>query len=103
MIKAGEYMLIKTTTKDDVFGDVIWRCDAVNVPLPDGKKTGLKFTMMGGTGPSARQGLVVVDSEKNIEANLKSGIAKIMPKANAEAYAKQCLNDKTNTVAGIEM
>jgi len=103
MIKPGQYMLVRTHTVNDIFGEVVYRCDEVGLPPPpNGKTAGIKFTMIGGTGPSARKGVVIIDTEANIAADFKSGISKIIPEDIALKFGEP-KDPKSTAILGIEI
>jgi hypothetical protein len=101
MITKGMCLLAHTKTLQDVFGDVLWDVTEVGLPFkkkgPDGKFVegvdGVKLVMACGTGPSARRGYTVVDSEENIEAKIAQGIVQnVTAEVRAtleEAYSKK--------------
>ena len=80
-IEKGMLLKVKTTTKDDVFGEVLWEIDEVGLPAPEearaGKMDGIRCIMLGGTGPAARKGFVVIDSEERLAVDIANGIAKV--------------------------
>jgi hypothetical protein len=105
MIKPGQYILVVTHTKDDVMGEVVYRCDAVGLPplVPEKDNSpAMKFTMIGGTGPCARKGMVIYDTESNIIANFKLGISKIIPEDIALKFGEP-KDPKTSAMLGMEI
>lgn len=64
MFKKGQYIKVKTKTLEDVFGECVYKVLETGLPCPhceDNPKHGVKFMMLGGTGPSARKGIVITD------------------------------------------
>jgi len=83
MLKKGTIIRVQTRTKEDVFGDVLWEITETGLQAPEahrkGEKDGVECVMLGGTGPSARKGYVVMDSEDAIRRNIVEGITEIIP------------------------
>ena len=82
MIGKGTLLKVRTTTLQDIFGEVLYEITEVGLPAPEkeraGQMDGLKCVMLGGTGPRARKGYVVFDSEFGIQGNIASGITVIV-------------------------
>lgn len=82
MLVAGTLIQVKTRTKNDVFGEVVYEIVQVGLPAPEkhrkGINDGVKAVMLGGNGPSARKGYTVYDSEEAIRRNIAEGITKII-------------------------
>lgn len=82
MITKGMLLRAQTKTKNDVFGDVTWEVAEVGLPFRSkagSSMEGVKLVMLGGTGPSARKGYTVIDSESNIQNQIASKIVTIVP------------------------
>jgi hypothetical protein len=85
MLRQGDYLKVKTKTQNDVFGTVVYKIEEVGLPAPEperkaaGKTDGVRCRMLGGSGPSARAGLVLTDSEEVIQRGIKSGIVEVIP------------------------
>ena len=94
MIEKGMLLRCKTTTKDDVFGIVMWEVVETGLQAPElGRKDqmdGVKVMMLSGSGPSARAGVTIVDSEAHILRDMKAGITTIVPHAQKEVVMTQC-------------
>jgi hypothetical protein len=77
MMEKGTLLRTTTRTLGDVFGEVLWEVAEIGLDAHDkdrpGAMDGVKCVMLGGTGPSARPGYVVRDSEWNIERDVASG------------------------------
>jgi hypothetical protein len=85
MMKVGDCIKVKTRTKDDVFGECVYRVTEVGVWCPHCKANdGIKFVMLGGSGPSARPGFPVVDCPARVRANMAEGITVVMTEAQAQ-------------------
>lgn len=86
----GTYIRVQTKTKDDVFGDCVYRVVQTGLPAPErnrrkaGEKDGIKFEMLGGSGPSASPGRVIMDSEYQVLQNVKEGKCEIIPEEQAQ-------------------
>ena len=106
MLAVGMLLKVKTRTKDDVFGEVVWEVVEVGLPAPEphrrGLKDGVKCVMLGGTGPSARKGYTVVDSEDEIRRNIDQGITQIIP-SEKRASVVAFYNDVPGKTGGIEV
>jgi hypothetical protein len=102
MLKKGDYLKTKTKTQDDVFGTCIYRVDEVGLQAPEkerraaGVKDGVKCVMLGGSGPAARSGMTVMDSDHAIRMNVKAGITEIIPEAKALVLAGQFQKAKSS-------
>ena len=101
-MKKGDCIKVKTTTKDDVFGTCIYRAEEIGLKCPFCKgQDGIKFVMLGGDGPSARPGMVLVDCEQQIQSDMAKGITQMVnPK---QAVAPQVSGVKQHGVGGIEV
>ena len=83
MIKIGDCLKIKTKTKDDVFGEVIWEVADVGSTLYR-NEPGIKLVMLRGSGPSARKGYTIIDKLAEVEAKIADGSIKVISKQQAE-------------------
>ena len=94
ILQVGDFIKVKTKTLRNVFGECVYKVLEVDLPSLEkssrevGIKNGIRFMMMGGTGPSARRGLEVVDSEERISQNIKDGITVILSKEQGAAAEK---------------
>jgi hypothetical protein len=81
-MKKGSFLKTRTKTMDDVFGEVLWEVTETGLPAPEkerkGQVDGVKCVMIGGTGPSARKGYTVVDSEAKISLDIAAGITTVI-------------------------
>ena len=92
MLKAGNYIQCITTTKDDVFGTVLYRVEEIGLKCPAKNckvNDGVKCIMLGGSGPSAYAGRIIYDCEKQIERDIANKTTKKIPTEQAEKMAKQ--------------
>ena len=84
MLEQGTMIRVQTRTKNDVFGDCIYEIAETGLPSPEkerrdaGKKDGVRCVMLGGDGPSARKGFIVIDSMEAIKRNISEGITEII-------------------------
>ena len=84
MLKQGTLIRVQTKTKEDVFGDCLFEIVETDISMsnPSGGDAtitdGVKCVMLGGSGPSARKGFVVMDRASVIEANIRTGITEIV-------------------------
>jgi len=89
MIAKGTFLKVKTRTKDDVFGEVVFEVvETGNHCRFCGGEDGMKCVMLGGSGPAARPGYPVHDCDKVVANNIAEGIAQIIPEGQARAFAK---------------
>ena len=94
-LEINEYIIVKTKTKLDVFGEVLYRVDETDIPCPDPfkqckvKNDGIKFRMLAGTGLSAHRGLVIRDCAQNVNQNEADGITRKATKEEAEQFEKE--------------
>lgn len=89
MLNVGDCIKVKTITKDDVFGECVYRVVKTGIFCPECKENdGIQFVMLGGTGPAARSGITILDCPKKIRGELQRGITVILPPAQAEAFEK---------------
>ena len=79
MLKVGTLIQVKTKTKDNTFGEVVYEITEIGLSFNKKFSDGVKAVMLGGNGPSARKGYTVFDSEAVIQGNIKDGITKIIP------------------------
>ena len=103
VLKKGMLIKVKTTTKDDVFGTVVYEITAVG--LPNG---GVMCSMLHGTGKAARLGYPVLDTEENILGNIAKGITQIVPESEHEknrqkARENEAFAGRPASPMGIEM
>ena len=82
-IEKGMLLRVQTRTKEDVFGECLYEVKATGLVTPDTPKTGVSdgvtCEMLGGSGPAARKGFTVQDSEAAILKNIQEGITSIVP------------------------
>lgn len=102
MIEKGTILKCKTTTKNDVFGTVMWEVVETGLQAPErGReafKDGVKVVMLGGSGPSARAGLTIIDSEWHIEQDVRAGVTTILPNSGKDAALGQIKKASINTL-----
>ena len=53
-----------------------------------GKMDGVKTMMLGGSGPSARPGIAIIDSQEKLASEIASGIIEVMDKGRANVLLK---------------
>lgn len=91
MIEQGMLLKVKTTTKDDAFGDVVYEVTEVGLPAPEkerkGENDGLRCVIIGGSGKSARKGFVVIDSEAKVQQDVENGITEVLPASQKDVMA----------------
>lgn len=86
MIEKGALLRCQTKTRGDVFGDVLWEVVETGLPAPEadrkGQTDGIKCVMLGGSGPRARTGLTVIDSEWHVKQDIAMGITNEIGRAH---------------------
>ena len=100
----GRYISVKTKTKDDVFGECLYQITGpiVDRQTPQGVKKFIKVVMLGGTGPSARPGMVLWDELEGLEKNIQDGIThKLVGDAQAQAMQTHYANKVSGKPNGI--
>lgn len=106
MFAIGTLIRVKTKTVSNVFGEVIWEIVEIGLPAPEphrrALRDGVKCVMLGGTGPSARKGYTVFDSEEGIRKNIGEGITEIIPPEKRAAIIAY-YNDVPGKAGGIEV
>lgn len=82
MLEKGMLLKTKTRTLENTFGEVIWEVVETGLKAPEkereGQMDGVNCVMVRGTGPSARAGFSVVDSEWQIGRDIAAGITMIV-------------------------
>lgn len=83
MLSKGTLLRVRTKTLQDVFGEVLYEVTEAGLKAPEkereGQMDGVKCVMLGGSGPAARKGYTVLDSEFEIMKNVAAGITTIVP------------------------
>lgn len=89
MLKVGDCLRVQTKTLQDVFGVCYYEIEETNIEAPEpdrkGEMDGIKARMLGGSGPSAREGIVIHDSQHRIDIDIAAGIIEVMDKDKAMA------------------
>ena len=86
-LEAGMLLRVQTKTKDDVFGNCLWNLEAVGLEIKSAENpsktvnNGVKCVLLGGSGPAARAGYSVLDTEPRILADIQTGISEIVSEA----------------------
>ena len=81
-VKKGDYLQCRTKTLNNLFGIVVWKVLETGLPSPEkgreGVMDGVEVEMLGGSGPSAREGFTCIDSEEHIRLDITDGKTKII-------------------------
>ena len=87
-MNVGQHIRVKTKTKDDVFGSVLYRLEQTGVHCPHCKSAddGMWFLMLGGTGPSATAGRKILDCQKNVERDIAAGVTVLVNPDEARQF-----------------
>ena len=89
MFQPGDCIKVKTKTLNDVFGEVVYRVEKVGLKCPECKgQDAAQFTMLGGSGPSARAGYPIIDCLQRIRRDMANGITQLLTPAQALAAVK---------------
>jgi hypothetical protein len=87
MIEVGQCIRVQTKTLQDVFGVCYYEIMETGLQAPEKERKdqmdGIKCRMLGGSGPSAREGMVIHDSWYKMSGEIASGIIEIMSKEQA--------------------
>jgi len=88
MLKPGDCIRVQTRTLNDVFGICFYEILEVGLRAPEkGREKemdGVKAMMLGGSGPAARPGMTVIDSQFHIANDIKTGITEVLSKTEAQ-------------------
>jgi 2-keto-3-deoxy-L-rhamnonate aldolase RhmA len=104
MLEKDTLIRVQTRTKEDIFGDCLYKIVETGVSMPDPSgqdclvADGVRCVMLGGSGPSARKGFEVMDREPTIQANIREGITEIITddkRAEILAYYEDRAKDGT--------
>ena len=82
MLEVGTLIQVKTKTKDNTFGEVVYEIVETGIVQKGGASDMVKAVMLG---PSARKGYTVFDSEANIRRDISAGITKIIPVSKVDS------------------
>ena len=103
-LKVGDVFRTQTKTREDVFGDCVWRVTEIGLAAPErGREEemdGVGCELLGGSGPSARAGYTVVDSQFNINTDISRGVTSILPPDQARPLVENF--EKTKAQGGVE-
>ena len=84
MLNKGDFLKVTTKTLHDVFGICYYEVFEVGLKAPEkGREEvmdGVKCVMIGGSGPAARLGFVVIDSQMKIAEDIARGVTEIVSK-----------------------
>lgn len=104
MFQKGQYIKVKTKTLEDVFGECVFKILGTGFPCPhcDNKPLhGVKFEMIGGTGPSARKGIVIVDCGVQRWKMFEEGKIQLVDKTVAESMERK--SETKKAAKGIDV
>jgi hypothetical protein len=106
MLKVGQCIRVQTKTQHDVFGVCFYEILEAGIPAPEqgreSENDGIKAIMLGGTGPSARTGLIIHDSWHKISREIASGIIEVMDKSLASKLLSSTPKTGIAPEAGIK-
>ena len=100
MLKVGDCLRVQTRTLEDVFGVCYYEIVETGLQAPEKgrekEKDGLKAVMLGGSGPAAREGMTIIDSQFKIGGEIASGIIEVMDKEQALRLLRATPKQKPN-------
>ena len=100
MLKVGECLKVETKTKDDTFGTCYYEVLDVGLGAPEKERKdqsdGVRCYMLGGTGASANEGRVVIDSQHRIGIDIRDGRTKVISKKQAVKELSKVMHQKAN-------
>jgi len=100
-MKKGQYLLVETKTKNDIFGTVLYCVDEVGLETKDGVNDGVRLVMMGGSGSAARTGMTILDTVRELERLIREKTAQLIDASKAKAYeAKYSHKEVTKSTSG---
>lgn len=108
-MEKGTLLKTRTKTLNDVFGEVVWEVAETGMPAPEkerkGQMDGVRCVMLGGTGPSARPGFQVLDSEARIRDDIAAGITTVVPASEKERVLNVVKRQKEGNrcASGVEV
>jgi len=94
-LKVGDFIRVKTAVgregKDtEGYGTVVYEVVEVGLPYkPNADMEGVKFKMIGGSGPRAVPGRTIFDSQETVAANIKNGKTELISPEEAKQMAKR--------------
>lgn len=87
-IQVGILLKVKTKTLQDVFGECVYEVTEVGLPAREPHRKGIndwcKCVMLGGSGPSARKGVTIFDSEADINQWIADNIVQVLPSSKRQ-------------------
>lgn len=86
-VKIGDYIKVKTTTLEDVFGNCVYKITGPDIETKEGTKT--KCILLHGTGKAAKPGLVIFDSLEVIDENIKNGVTTVITQEEGKEYEEK--------------
>lgn len=100
-MKKGRSILVETKTMNDLFGKVLYYIEEVGLETKDGVNDGVRLVMKGGTGGSARAGMVITDTVRELTRLISENKAQFVNEEKAKAYEAKYNNEsETNVVTG---
>ena len=102
----GKFIRVKTKTQEDVFGECLYQITGETQSDSKGNVKN-KCILFGGSGSSARPGMIVFDDLSVIEKNINDGITTLVDESDAEKliehYKKQVdLGQAPRVGSGVE-
>lgn len=105
MLNTGDCIKVKTRVKNDTFGTCFYEILETGLPAPEkgreNETDGVKAMMLGGSGPAAREGLTVIDSQWNIGREIIEGIVEVLPSKQA-ALKELAVQPKASLQLGVD-
>ena len=102
MLEVGDCLKAETKTTGDTFGTCFYEVLETGLPAPEkgreNETDGIKCVMLGGSGPAARKGLTLIDSQWKISLEIQQGIIEVLSKE----VAIKALDEQPKTASSIE-
>ena len=106
MLTAGQCVTCDTNTRDDTFGTVAYEVTKVNLPCPRkgcNIEDGVEFLMLGGTGPAARQGVIIRDCGCHVAELMAKKKMRVVPNTVKAKYSGPAESRRVSPGGVIEL
>jgi hypothetical protein len=92
-IARGTLLRTQTATQDDAYGTVIWEVVATGLVDHERRRAklldGVKVVMLGGSGPRAKEGVTLIDSESKIRKDIAAKTTAIITAQERDSLLAQ--------------
>ena len=100
MVNKGDCIRVQTKTLEDVFGVCFYEITETGIASPEPGRDGVRAIMLGGSGPSARPGIEIIDSQMKIAQDIATGITEVMGKEQAQTLLRTMPKQTPSGVPG---